>query len=118
MRLLPRTALRTLLRAWPILAALLVVSPVHAHPDLDDAKRLAADLEFDAALASFDRALSSGKLTREELVQLLSERVLVLHALHRKDALVQDFVWLSALAPDRSLPVTGRFLNNLTPQNG
>lgn len=75
----------------------------HAHPDLDDAKRLAADLEFDAALNSFDKALKSDDLTREELVQLLSERALVLHALHRKDALVQDFVWLSALAPDHRL---------------
>jgi hypothetical protein len=81
-------------------ASALTTGLVRAHPDLDAAKRLAADLEFDAALSSFDAALSSGKLTREELVLLLSERVLVLHALQRKEALTQDFVWLAALAPD------------------
>jgi hypothetical protein len=94
--------LRTLLLTFA-LAGLLPRTSALAHPDLDDAKRLAADLEFDAALGSFEKALKSDTLTREELVLLLAERVLVLHALHRKEALVQDFVWLSALAPDHRL---------------
>jgi hypothetical protein len=83
-----------------LLAAALAPSAASAHPDLDQAKRLASDLEFDAALSSFDKALASGTLTRDDLIQLLAERALVLHALRRKDALVSDFVWLSALAPD------------------
>ena len=83
--------------------ALLRPDVAHAHPDLDEAKRLAADLEFDAALNAFEKALKSEELTRQELVQLLSERALVLHALHRRDELVKDFEWLSALAPDHRL---------------
>jgi hypothetical protein len=94
--------MRTLLLALA-LGGVLPLTPALAHPDLDEAKRLAADLEFDAALGAFDKALKSGDLTRAELVLLLSERVLVLHALHRKDALVQDFIWLSALSPDHRL---------------
>jgi hypothetical protein len=97
---LPTNLVRMLCCLLMALCANALPSLVRAHPDLDAAKRLAADLEFEAALSSFDAALSSGKLTREELVQLLSERVLVLHALQRKDALTQDFVWLAALAPD------------------
>lgn len=79
------------------------VDVARAHPELDRAKRLASELEFDAALAAFDAALVSGELTREELIELLGERSLVLHALHRKNDLVRDFVWLSALAPDYRL---------------
>ena len=83
-----------------LLTTLLVPAGALAHPLLDQGKRLAADLEFDAALSAFDKALASGTLSKDELVQLLAERALVLHALRRKDALVNDFVWLSALAPD------------------
>src|SRR4051794_35753037 len=61
-----------------------------AHPALDEAKRLVTELEFDAALASFQTAVDSGELTRDELLDLLSERTLVLHALHREPELVQD----------------------------
>jgi tetratricopeptide (TPR) repeat protein len=88
--------------AW-LGSGLLQPDVARAHRDLDEAKRLASDLEFDAALNAFERALKSDELTRQELVQLLSERALVLHALHRKDELVKDFEWLSALAPDHRL---------------
>jgi|GEM_PF-7011842 len=71
-----------------------------AHPGLDEAKRLITELEFDAALAAFQGAVDTGQLTRQELIELLSERTLVLHALHRETELVQDFVWLAALAPE------------------
>ncbi|HEX6246009.1 MAG TPA: hypothetical protein VFZ61_34020 [Polyangiales bacterium] len=83
-----------------LFAATLAPGAALAHPDLEQAKRLASDLEFDAALSAFDKALASGTLSRDDLIQLLAERALVLHALRRKDALVSDFVWLSALAPD------------------
>lgn len=74
-----------------------------AHPTLDEAKRLVTELEFDAALASFQAAIDSSELTRSELVDLLSERTLVLQALHREAELVQDFVWLAAIAPEHIL---------------
>lgn len=102
------------MRARPSRAPLLVLliallglfgstSRVHAHADLDEAKKLASELELEAALGAFDRALASGTLTRAELVELLSERAFVFHALHRKNELVQDFIWLSALNPDHRL---------------
>jgi hypothetical protein len=47
--------------------------------------------------------VDSGQLTREELVALLSERTLVLHALHRETELVADFIWLAALEPEHIL---------------
>jgi hypothetical protein len=85
-------------------AALLALStPARAHPDLDEGRRLAAELEFEPALGAFERALGSGSLTREELIALLAERALLLHALHRHNDLVEDFVWLSALDPDHRL---------------
>ena len=46
---------------------------------------------------------ASGTLTRSELIELLSERAFVFHALHRKGELVQDFIWLSALDPNHRL---------------
>lgn len=90
-----------LLAGW--LGAFSVLSVAHAHPALEEAERLAADLEFEASLAWFQRALDSGELTRAELVELLGERVFVLHALQRREALIADFVWLSALSPESRL---------------
>jgi hypothetical protein len=82
---------------------LALAAPAYAHPDLDEGRRQAAELEFEPALAAFERALGSGGLTREELIELLAERALLLHALHRHNDLVEDFVWLSALDPDHRL---------------
>ncbi|MFT3925516.1 MAG: hypothetical protein QM778_23455 [Myxococcales bacterium] len=90
--------------AW--LSALWIALPcgvAWANPQLDEAKRLVTELEFDAALASFQAAIDSGELTRDELVDLLSERTLVLHALHRESELVEDFIWLAALSPEHIL---------------
>jgi hypothetical protein len=98
MRILHKLGLAALISALLALAA-----PVHAHPDLDEGRRLAGELEFEPALAAFERALASGGLTREELIELLAERALLLHALHRHNDLVEDFVWLSALDPDHRL---------------
>lgn len=86
-----------------VLLSLASTDRARANPELDEAKRLVSDLEFEASLAVFDAALASGHLTREELIQLLSERAFVFHALRRKDELVRDFIWLSALAPDHRL---------------
>lgn len=84
-------------------ALLALAAPAAAHPDLDEGRRLAGELEFEPALAAFERALGSGSLTRDELIELLAERALLLHALHRHNDLVEDFVWLSALDPDHRL---------------
>lgn len=87
-----------------VFALLVTQAPLaRAHPDLDEAKRLVGDLEFDAALLSFEAALASGTLTREELVSLLAERAFVHHALRRQQELIDDFIWLSALDPDHRL---------------
>ncbi len=88
-----------LLLAW----SAFVPASAFAHPQLEQGKRMFAELELDAALVAFQAALDSGELTRAELVELLSERALVLHALHRREELIADFVWLSALAPERIL---------------
>ena len=86
-----------------LLCVLANARPAQAHKGLDEAVRLASDLEFEASLTAFDAALASGTLTREELITLLTERAYVLHALRRNDDLVKDFIWLSALAPDHRL---------------
>lgn len=105
----PARFARTRRSGWRLLAlfllgALTTHAPrAHAHPDLDEAKRLVGDLEFDAALASFDAALASNTLTREELIALLAERAFVYHALRRQQPLIEDFIWLSALDPDHRL---------------
>ncbi len=100
-RLFPRW--RSLLAAF-VFGLLATHAPLaRAHSDLDEAKRLVGDLEFDGALVSFDAALASGTLTREELIALLSERAFVYHALRRQQELIEDFIWLSALAPDHRL---------------
>jgi ketosteroid isomerase-like protein len=86
---------------WTTLLAL--SAPAQAHPDLDAGKRLARELELEPALSAFARAIGSGSLTRDELIELLAERALLLHALRRQEALTEDFVWLSALDPDHRL---------------
>lgn len=74
-----------------------------AHPDLDQALASAEEAEFDAALSSFERALDSGTLTRDELVTLLTERSLVLHALGQRGALAWDLANLALIEPGRDL---------------
>jgi hypothetical protein len=93
-----------LLRALS-LALLCVIVPAvaKAHPDLERGKSLAADLELLPALTAFDAALATGSLTRDELVSLLDERILVLYGLRRRNELHDDLVWLSALEPDHHL---------------
>jgi hypothetical protein len=88
------------------LLALLVcftTASARAHPDLDRARALAAELDLLPALAAFDRALESGTLTESELVTLLAERALVHYGLRHKAEVESDLVWLSALAPDHRL---------------
>src|SRR5687767_13926086 len=93
-----------LMLALAALCALALTPDVaSAHPGLNEAKRLASDLEFEKSLTAFDGALASGTLTREELIVLLSERAFVFHALRRQEDLIKDFFWLSALAPDHRL---------------
>ncbi len=86
-----------------LLGVALVPSQALAHPDLDAAIESAEEADFDAALVSFDAAISSGQLTRDELILLLSKRSLVLHALNRDTALGRDLSLLAMLAPDLEL---------------
>jgi hypothetical protein len=94
------------LRAWGALGLLWAFAWT-AHADgaqsLEQGKRLSRQLELEAALASFQRALDGHDLTRAQLIQLLAERAFVYHALADSAALVEDFVWLSALEPDYRL---------------
>ncbi len=81
------------------------VCPVaaRAHAELDRAMEDSKNAEFDAALESFDRAIASGTLTRDELVLLLTERALVLHALRRPSDLTRDLARLALIAPEHEL---------------
>jgi hypothetical protein len=90
--------------AWAVSVVLAVLPAVaHAHPALDAAIEQAQEADFDASLASFDEAIASGELTRDELVQLLGERALVWHAVGNDSALGRDLSLLAMLAPDREL---------------
>ena len=73
-------------------------------------------------MAKFDEALASGELTREELVRLISERVLLLHALGQTEALAADLRWLAALKPGhildmRSPPVLSAMWTTIRDQS-
>lgn len=92
-----------LVLALGVLGGVTAPGAARAHPDLDAAIAHAEEADFDAALGSFDAAIASGELTRDELVQLLAERALVLHALNRDQALGRDLSLLAMLAPDREL---------------
>jgi hypothetical protein len=75
----------------------------YAHVDLERAMSHAQDAEFDAALTSFGAALASTSLTHEELITLLAERSLVLHALGRKQQLDEDLSALVMLGREDAL---------------
>lgn len=89
----------------PWVAALLALAPnlAWAHADLDRAREHAAEAEFDAALTAFEAALSSDSLTHDELVTLLAERILVLHALGKKQQLDDDLSALVMLGREDAL---------------
>src|SRR5690242_6061400 len=88
-----------------LLVLLASARPAMAHPELDEAERLVRQLELEPTLAAYQRALDSNKLQREELVALLSERVLVLHGLQRESERDADLTWLMAIAPMRDMDV-------------
>lgn len=88
-----------------IIILLASVRPALAHPDLEEAERLTRQLELEPALAAYQRALDSDALQFDELVTLLSERILVLHGLHREQERDADLTWLMAIAPMRDLDV-------------
>jgi hypothetical protein len=94
---------RALLVALSVLGLLLIApQPCHAHPDLDRGIKLATEAEFSQALTAFAQGLESGTLTRDELIVLLSERVLVLHALGKRAELERDLSALAMLDPSRA----------------
>jgi hypothetical protein len=88
-----------------LLALLSCAGPALAHPALEEAERLTKQLELEPALAAYQRALDSNALQFDELVTLLSERILVLHGLHRERERDADLTWLMAIAPMRDLDV-------------
>ena len=89
----------------PLLGVLvtLLCTPALAHPQLDDAIVLARDAEFESALEAFERALASHELTRDELLELLSERILVHQAVRDLASLERDLLRLAALDPEHDL---------------
>jgi hypothetical protein len=92
-----------LVLALGVLGGVAAPGAARAHPDLDAAIAAAEEADFDAALSGFDAAIASGTLTRDELVVLLAERAMVLHALNRDQALGRDLGLLAMLAPEREL---------------
>lgn len=95
--------IRPLLTLWALCVSLSAPVVALAHPDLERGKRLAYELDLDQAVAAFDAAVASGTLSRTELIELLNERALLLHALKREEELKLDLAWLSALAPEHKL---------------
>jgi hypothetical protein len=91
------------LAAFMLASLLWCATPAHAHPEIERGKRLAYELDLEEAVAAFDAAVASGTLTRAELLELLSERVLLLYALKRAAALKSDLTWLAALKPEHKL---------------
>lgn len=87
------------LNASVLSGALLWSSLASAHPDLDQAAKLTRELELEPALTAYQHAIDSGTLTRDELIELLVERALVLYGLRRQGELIADLVWLSAVQP-------------------
>ena len=95
---------RAAIGAFLLVASLCTApSSARAHPELDKAVASAKEAEFDAALAGFEQALASGTLTRDELVVLLTERALVLHALGQRGALAWDLANLALIEPGHDL---------------
>ncbi len=93
--------------ALGLLVALVPSGTAHAHADLDRGVAHAENAEFDSALAAFSAAEASGTLDRDELVVLLTERALVLHALKHEEiheeALKRDLALLAMLDPTLTL---------------
>lgn len=92
------------LSSLAITASTFLAPPVVlAHPDLDKAIASAEEAEFEAALSGFERAIASGTLNRDELITLLAERALVLHALGQRGALAWDLATLALIEPGHDL---------------
>ncbi|RLB48978.1 MAG: hypothetical protein DRJ42_22055 [Deltaproteobacteria bacterium] len=72
-------------------------SPAAAHPDVDEAKELLMEAEFERALEAFARAEEGDDLTREDLIELLSARCLAHLALDDAAALRLDLRRLASL---------------------
>ncbi|MFT3925597.1 MAG: hypothetical protein QM778_23860 [Myxococcales bacterium] len=88
------------------LIACCALGPVRALAEpslLELGHQASIDAEFDRALMLFDEALGDAALSRVELLTLLEERVLVLHALGKLGDLRRDLRALAALEPGREL---------------
>jgi anti-sigma-K factor RskA len=94
-----------LVRATLVPVALVLLLAFHAtsaraESALTRGLALANEAEFEAALAAFDDAIEHEQLSRSELVTLLTERVLLFHALVRPREQLDDLRYLAAIEPD------------------
>ena len=81
-----RTMIHRCVAIWLVVVPLLWLgaAPVHAHPDLDSARRSFEEGSFATALARLDRAQADPSLSRVELVQLRWLRAASLYAMGRR----------------------------------
>lgn len=78
----------------------LASGPARAHPALDEARALLANADFTAALEAFDRAESTGTLTRAEVIELCEGRALVHLAQGNAAAMHRELGCIAALEPE------------------
>jgi len=78
----------------------LATGTAQAHPALDEARALLASADFTAALEAFDRAESTGTLTRAEVVELCEGRALVYLAQGDAAAVDRELGCIAALEPE------------------
>lgn len=81
-------------------------APALAHDDLDAALRHYERAEFDRAVAAFDSAEASSRLTHDELEAVLRGRGLAHHAAGDVGAAEEDLASLLSIAPSASLDDT------------
>src|SRR5262245_46666023 len=80
-------------------AATLFASVAHAHPLVDEGRRLYDEAEFDAAMDALTRAEQANDLTRADLIELLRIRILLRVAMEQPEGLEADAERLLSLDP-------------------
>jgi hypothetical protein len=87
-----------------VLAAILWLSAMPAHAQIDEAMRLIEDADFAAAIAAFDRAEATATLDRAALLRLLSGRAMAAWATGDEAHARRDLVSLASIDPAYQLP--------------
>jgi hypothetical protein len=70
-----------------------------AHPEVERARQLVLDGDYDAARPALDAALARDDLDVEDLIELLEARALLFHGLSDRDALDRTLRSLASFAP-------------------